>query len=183
MISNRYTSKCSLFTYVPLDITIKVILRRIYDENEIQTKIKWSEIKELLLLLIKNVHFIFDNDIYQQHDGVAMWSALGPVIPWIFIVKLERTPLPRLIEFMTTWKWCIDEAIATIKLTSFDYFLTILKTFQKIIQFTYELEINDKMCFLDVLLIKQNNTLETTICRKSTNDGVYLDWCSFAPIK
>ena len=90
-----------LFTYVPLDFTIDVILRRIYNENEIHTNIKRSEMKELLLLCTKNVNFTFNNDICQQCDGVAMGSSLGPVIAGIFIVQLERTLLPRLIEYVT----------------------------------------------------------------------------------
>ena len=57
----------------------------------------------------------------------------------------------------------------------------ILNTFHKSIKFTYELEINKKISFLDVLLIRKNDTLETTIYRKSTNNGVYLHWDSFAP--
>ena len=62
----------SLFIYVPLDFTISVILRRIYGENEIHTNIKSSEMKELLLLCTKNVHFTFSNDIYQQCDDASM---------------------------------------------------------------------------------------------------------------
>ena len=94
----------SLFSYVPLDFTINVILRRIYNENEIHTNIKRSEMKELLLLCTKNVHFTFNNDIYQQCDGVAMGSPFGPVIAGIFIVELESTLLSRLAEYMTPWK-------------------------------------------------------------------------------
>ena len=41
--------------------------------------------------------------------------------------------------------------------------------------------VNDKISFLDVLLIRNNDTLETTIYRKSTNNGVYLHWNSYAP--
>ena len=37
----------SLFTYVPLDFIIDVILRRIYYEKEVYTIIKRSEMKEL----------------------------------------------------------------------------------------------------------------------------------------
>ena len=101
--------------------------------------------KELLLLCSKNVHFTFNNDIYQQCDGVAMGSPLGPVIAGIFMVELARTLLPRLIEYMTPWKRYVDDTIATIKLTSIDYVLRILNTFHKDINFTYELEINNKM--------------------------------------
>ena len=86
------------FTYVPLDFAINFILRRIYNENEIHTNIKRSEMKELLLLCTKNAHFTFNDDIYQQCDGVAMGSLLGPVIAGIIMVELERTLLPRLTE-------------------------------------------------------------------------------------
>ena len=101
--------------------------------------------KELLLLCSKNVHFTVNNDIYQQCDGVAMGSPLGPVIAGIFMVELARTLLPRSIEYMTPWKRYVDDTIATIKLTSIDYVLRILNTFHKDINFTYELEINNKM--------------------------------------
>ena len=164
----------SLFTYFPLDFIIDVIHSGIYNEKEIHANIKRSEMKELLLLCSKNVHFTFNNDIYQQCDGVAMGSPLGPVIAGIFMVELARTLLPRLIEYMTPWKRYVDDTIARIKLTSIDYVLRILNIFYKDIKFTYELEINNKSSFSDVLLIRKNDTLETTIYRKSTNNGVYL---------
>ena len=126
---------------------------------------------ELLLLCTKNVPFTFNNDIYQQCDVVAMGSPLGLVIAGIFMVELERTLLSRLTEYMTPWKRYVNGTIATIKLTSVDHVLMILNTFHKSIKFTYELEIK----------IRKNDTLETTIYRKSTNNGVYLHWDSFAP--
>ena len=137
--------------------------------------------KKLLLLCTKNVHFTFNNKIYQQCDGVAIGFPLGPVIAGIFMVELERTLLPRLTEYMTPWKRYVDDTIATVQLTSIDHVLMILNTFHKNIKFTYELEINKKISFLDVLLIRKNDTLEPTIYRRSTNNGVYLHWDSFAP--
>ena len=88
---------------------------------------------------------------------------MASVIAGIFMVELERILLPRLTEYMTPWKRHVDGTIATIKLTSIDYALMILNTFQKNIKFTYESEINRKISFLDVLLIRKNGTLEITI--------------------
>ena len=82
-------------------------------------------------------------------DGVAMGSPLGPVIAGIIMVELDRRLLPRLTEYMTPWKRYVDDTIATIKLTSTDHFLMLLNTFHKNIKFTYELEINKKITFLD----------------------------------
>ena len=94
----------SLFMNVPLDYTINIILKAIYDDNELYTNISEKEMKELLLLCTKNVHFTFNNKIYQQCDGVAMWSLLGPVITRIFMVELEKSLIPALMEYMTPWK-------------------------------------------------------------------------------
>ena len=44
------------------------------------THIMRLEMKELLTLYSFNVHFKFDNQVYQQNDGVAMGSPLGPVL-------------------------------------------------------------------------------------------------------
>ena len=72
------------------------------------------------------------------------------------MVKLERTLLPRSIECMTPWKRYVDDTIATIKLASMNHVLMILNTFHKNIKFTFELEINNKISFLDVLQIRKN---------------------------
>ena len=94
----------SLFTNVPLDETIEIILNRIYDKNEISTDIRKSEIKELLKLCIKSVHFTFDGNIYVQNDGVAMGSPLRPVLANIFMVELERSVIPTLMDKMKWWR-------------------------------------------------------------------------------
>ena len=69
----------SLFMMVPFDYTIDLELKRIYDAREIQTKISRTEMKKLLLLCTISVHFTFQNEIYQQRDGIAMGTLLGPV--------------------------------------------------------------------------------------------------------
>ena len=53
----------SLFTNFPLDYTINIKLRRIYDDNELYTNISKKEMKEILLLCTKNAHFTFNNEM------------------------------------------------------------------------------------------------------------------------
>ena len=79
-----------LFTNVPLDEMIAIILNRIYEKNEVATDITKSEMKELLNLCTKSVHFAFHGNIYVQNDNVSMGSALGLVLANIFMVELER---------------------------------------------------------------------------------------------
>ena len=53
----------SLFTNEPLEYTIDLVLKRIYDNGELSTDITRSEMKEMSTLCTKNVHFTFNNDI------------------------------------------------------------------------------------------------------------------------
>ena len=89
----------SLFTSIPLDKTIEIILQRIYNHNEITTQIPKKVKKGLLLLCTKEVHFSYSNGIYQQNDGIAMGSPLGPVLAGKFMVELETSIIPTLGNF------------------------------------------------------------------------------------
>ena len=77
----------SLFTNVPLDFTTDVILKRIYDENKVNANIPKQQMRDLLLLCTKNVHFSYNGDIYTQADSAAMGSPLGLVLASTFMVE------------------------------------------------------------------------------------------------
>ena len=94
----------------------------------------------LTILCTKNAHFTFNNEIYQQLDGVAMGSPLGSVIVGIFMVELEKSLIPNLMEHMSPWKRYVHDTIAVIKLSSIEHVLSILNSFHQNIEFKYELE-------------------------------------------
>ena len=79
----------SLFTNVPLEKTIDIILKRIYVNQGVATDIPKQEMKELLNLYTKSVHFLFNNKICIQVDSVAMGSPLGPLLANIFMFELK----------------------------------------------------------------------------------------------
>ena len=172
----------SLFANVPLDRTIDIVLRRIYDKHELQTSIARSEMKKLLILCAKNVHFTFDNVIKVQNDGMAMGSPLRPVLSDIFMIELETSLSPELIDYIQFWKRYVDDTICFIKVGSVNYILSVLNSFDVNIKFTYELEHDGKLPFIDVLLCRSGKKIYTTVYRKAINDDVYLNWSVFAPI-
>ena len=166
-----------------MDQTISIILNRIYNNREINTDITRSEIKELLYLCTKNFRFSFDNNIYIQNDGVAMGSSLGLILVNIFMVELERSVIPGLSNKLNNWRRYVDDRICYIKVDSIDYVLRKLNDFHKNIQFTVEVEKEGRIWFLDVLMIRDKNNIETTVHRKSTNNNIYLNWTSDVPNK
>ena len=70
---------CSLFTNVQLDETIQICLTKLYSLPDPPT-LPRTVLKDLLEFATKKSHFIFDGKYYDQIDGVAMGSPLGPVL-------------------------------------------------------------------------------------------------------
>ena len=171
----------SLFTNVPLQKTIDIILKRIYENKEINPSISKKDMKDMLVLCTKNVHFSMNGGIYLQTDGVAMGCPLGSVLAGIFMVELERSLVPKLNNYIKFWKRFVDDTITFAKIEAIDHILTVLNSFDPNIQFTYETEKNSKLPFFDVMLCRKYNKLVCSAYRKSTNSDMNMNWQSFAP--
>ena len=68
----------SLFTNVPLHETIDLAVNYIYDAAV--APFSKADLKKLFLFATAQTHFTFKSNIYDQIDGVAMGSPLGPVL-------------------------------------------------------------------------------------------------------
>ena len=130
----------SLFTNVPLDRSIDIILKRIYDKYEITTNIGRKEMNDVITLCTKNVLFTFHNEIYQQRDGVAIGYPLGPVLAGIIMIELENSIVPKLNSHLQFWKRYVDDTLTIVKEGSINRVLQQLNSFHPNIQFTFEIE-------------------------------------------
>ena len=77
----------SLFTNIPLNKTIDLTVKLIFDNNP-NIKITKKDHKKLFEFATPGTHILFDGNYYDQIDGVAMGSLLGPVLAnllWVFI--------------------------------------------------------------------------------------------------
>ena len=82
---------------------------------------------------------------------------------------------------MTLWRRFVDDTMTFVKTDSIAYVLDQSNSFHEQIQFIYEVEHNNKLPFLDVLLIKNANKIDITVYRKLTNTVIYLNWNTHAP--
>jgi hypothetical protein len=81
----------SLFTNIPLDETINIIINKCFASATNYHAISRDQFRELLNLSVKNCHFLFDGVLYRQVDGVAMCSPLGPLFANIFLSFHEKS--------------------------------------------------------------------------------------------
>ena len=79
---------------------------------------------------------------------------------------------------MTLWRHFVVGTITFVKNDSIVCVLDQLISFHERIQFTYEVQHNNKLPFHDVLLIRNADNIETTVYRKPTKTDVYLNWNS-----
>ena len=137
-----------------------MIIKRIYDKNEINTNILKQEMKELLYLCSKNAHFTLNSKTYLQVDGVAMGSPRGPVLANIFMIELEQN-IPTLSKDISLWKRYVD--IYFVNSNRISHVLESLNSFHSNIKFTIEIEKENKIVFLHILLIRYKDLTNTTV--------------------
>ena len=97
------------------------------------------------------------------------------------MVKSERHLLPTLSQYMTSWKRHVDDIISYVKVDCIENVLYTLNSFRANISVIYEQECDGMISFLDVLIMRKINTIETTIYRKQTHNEMYLHWESVTP--
>ena len=171
----------SLFTNVPLEKTIDIIMKKVYQEKRIKTKIKPEKLRTLLYLCTKEGHFTFNGEIYVQVDGVMMGSPLGSLIANIFMCELENDIIPTMSEKLNSWSRYVDDTFAFAKPSEVEDIHRKLNGYDPQIQFTYETETDNRIPFLDVMIERKNDHLETSVYRKKTNTNIYMNWNSHSP--
>ena len=174
----------SLFTNVPLLETINFICDYI-DLHDLNLALPTSAMKELLLRCTFNIQFKFDGLFYQQTDGVAMGSPLGPLLSDIFMSSLERSSLRDTINSMCFYRRYVDDIFVILDYqTDAHSLLNSFNCAHPSIQFTVECENSNSFNFLDVLLSRRaDGSLKRSVYRKPTWTGQYTHFRSFVPLR
>ena len=169
----------SLFTNVPLKRTLNLILDHVYKDKQIETTMKRSTLKKLILDTCTKTAFSFNDQLYEQTDGVSMGGSLGPLLANIIMVELESKVIRPLIndgtiKFYTRF---VDDTLLLLKEDDIERVKSELEKFDSNLKFTYDKFEDETPHFLDIEIT--SNGLR--IYRKETFTGHYTDFSSFVP--
>ena len=174
----------SLFTNIPLDETINICVDRLYSRKKKVRGLLKRHFKELLTLATKSSCFLFNGTYYSQVDGVAMGSPLGPTLANLFLAYHEEKWLNDCpVQFKPVYyRRYVDDIFLMFKDRSHVLkFLRYMNSRHQNIKFTVEGEENDSLSFLDINISRKDGKLATSIHRKKTFSGVYLNYDSYLP--
>ena len=168
----------SLYTNVPVQEAINITLDMIFKRpSPAPIPFDRTQLKQLLEISVCNIPFRFLNDTYVQCDGVAMGSPLGPILADIFMSNLEIKLNRFSTNKPTIWIRYVDDIFCIFnKQQNINDFLRRINKWHPNISFTIESETNERLPFLDVLVIR-DNTIDkyvTTLYKKRRNTNLYL---------
>ena len=165
----------SLFPSVPIPHTLGY-LKELLNANGLDNKTVIEYI-ELTSLCMKQNCFQFNNNFFEQREGTAMGNPLSPFLANLFMSRFEVEAKNQFEYFPRVWFRYVDDIFAVFDTHSdtIDNFISKLNNRFPSIKFTHEIENNDRLPFLDVLVIRNtNNCLEFDIYRKNTTTRRYI---------
>ena len=92
------------------------------------------------------------------------------------MVELKSVLVPKLNDHVRKWRRLLDGTFMYVNCGSIEYVLSILNSFHNDIKFTYEQENNNRLLFRDVLFIRDDKKINSTLCREDTHNNLYLHW-------
>ena len=184
--SNKFTMASfdveNLFTNVPLNETIDICVDKIFENNSSFLGLNLASFKKLLSLAVQNTFFIFNSCYYSQIDGVGMGLPLGPTFANVFLCKHESqwlTDCPSSFKPFLYRRYVDDTFMLFRNPDHISKFLEFLNSRHPRIHFTYDIEKNSELSFLDCLVRKQDGNFLTSVFRKDTFTGLGISYFSY----
>lgn len=177
----RFWYRWMLFTNVPIDKVIENVSQR-WNYISDNVDIPQHEFILAVKFVLNSTFFTFDGVTYQQTFGTPMGSPLSPLIADIVLQDLETRALNSLRFSLPFYVRYVDDITLAIPSNAIEHTLNIFNSFHDRLQFTLEESINNRLDFLDITIIVENNRLIFDWFHKKTFSGRYLNFYSQYPI-
>lgn len=171
----------SLFTSVPLDLAIQSAMKR-WNRITKHTDMSKELFKKVLTFCVTdNNYFKYGDNFFRQTSGLPMGGNLSTVLCDFVLEDLFDSVLPKLKHKPTFLKKYVDDVITALPRSCVDGVLRLLNSYHPQIQFTVEIEDNCQLPFLDLLLIREHNSIVTDWYRKKTASDRLISFHSAHP--
>lgn len=162
----------SLFTNVPVEETIQIILQNVYHGSELAPSLPKPILEQLLRCCTTESPFRSpDNKLYYQCNGIAMGNPLGPTFSEFYMCDLENKVLNNEQLKPATYCRYVDDVFVVVRNEGHLKELQQQMQSESVLTFSYELSVNGKIPFLDITVESIDGQFQTSVHRKPTDLG------------
>ena len=140
----------SLFTNIPLTETLNLCVQNLYRNETHVNNLTKSSFYKLFKITIFESFYIFDEKFYEQCDGVAIGSPLGPTLANVFMCHFESIWLencPSHFKPIIYRRFVDDTSLLFLSKDHVEKFRNYLNKQHKNIKFTSEIEEHGSLSF------------------------------------
>ena len=174
----------SLFTTIPVERAKEIAYNRLLQDTSLcdRTLLSPSEVSKLLEFCLNATYLAYRGDFYQQTFGTAMGSPVSVTVANLVMEDVEDRAISGFEISPTFWKRFVDDISTSLPEDKVQPFLSHLNSVEPSIDFTVELENENKLSFLDTEISHHpDGSLTTTVFRKKTHTDRYLAFDSHHP--
>ena len=140
----------SLFTSIPLQLALQCTETAIR-QSTATLPLPTEDIMDLLNLCLTSTYFQYNGKHYKQLHGTAMGSPVSVVVTESVMQNIEERALSTCRQTIPLWLRYVDDTFTAVHKDEIDEFHDHLNEPNADIQFTREIEEDEKLPFLDCL--------------------------------
>lgn len=173
----------NMYTNIPITDTIDIIFNKLKINNEDEFFIK--QLINILTIILNQNYFTYNNNIYQQNQGLAMGAPTSSIISEIFLHELDKQIYNIIKNNDPSGKYFryVDDTlyISQNNGKNIHKIFDEINNLHKNIKFKIEEEINNKLNFLDITIHNNHNNFKFSIYRKPTQNNLIIPNSSMHP--
>ena len=128
---------------------------------------------------MNSLYFQFDGKFYQQINGTSIGLSVSLILADLVIQDMEKIYLTRYTKSIKFYGRYVDNFFLIITKNKLNMLLNLVNNMHKRLKFTYEIEDNNRLSFLDIMVIGNKNTsISLDLFKKNIASGRYLNYLS-----
>jgi hypothetical protein len=167
----------SLFTNITHSRFLKSVEKR-WEDIQNHTKMPKETFLDMLNFILRNGYFMYEGDIFKQREGLPMGSPLSAIAAMYVMEDI----MDWLIEEQGIDFECLavymDDTFMLMDVDEVENTLTVINTYDEKLKFTYEIEEENSITFLDVKITRHDHHLTTEWFSKPTSSQRILNYNS-----